>query len=540
MMNKARPYLEFILFLSLLPGGYRETVVWGNPSAPIPLVLVKSASFARIPSSEGPACQVRWAMSDDPSGFRGDDMRAPATHSSEEAAQRQTQLGGPRDVLAAFGITESFLERVEDGKPIQQDEMELLLRLVFYSYIFQPSEINDWAESPPDWSSMAGKLSAIRCKLFRIPGYVRRVTTEAIPPELSNRLVMKTYYLCEVAGDDGTTYLVYARRVPRGWKLNDVIHEKTTVNGLFVKLASMDPADPRPVLVTDRPAWFPNNPLGQLGMDCALFDDIDLTGITERFLVPSPTAEDDEEDPLNRLRLTGRDRECFYQLMAAVERSKPGELFAMAKTELARQQRVASSVVPLFNDPASQQGKLVLLYGTARRIEEITVENPEIQKRLGVQKYYTVYLFTQDSQNYPVVFCVRHLPEGVFPGEGPRYAVDLAIAGFFYKTWAFRPQRNLSPDAPANAWQLAPLLVGREAIRVTSRTAQDTRMVTVALFAAVLVLVGIVLVVTLWFTWREKRRPPLPLSQALGGSKEDLFPALSTGDGSSEATDDKH
>jgi len=166
--------------------------------------------------------------------------------------------------------------------------------------------------------------------------------------------------------------------------------------------------------------------------------------------------------------------------------------------------------VPLFNDPARQQGKLHLLYGTARRIEEVMVENPDIQKRLGIDRYYTVYLFTEDSQNYPVVFCVRHLPRGVVPGEGPRYAVDLAVAGFFYKTWAFRPQRNLSPDAPANAWQLAPLLVGREAIKVTSHAAQNTGLMTISLLVGVLTLVAIVVVITIWFTWREKTRPFFP------------------------------
>lgn len=433
---------------------------------------------------------------------------------------KPTRLAGPRDVLAAFGITETFLERVEDGETVRPEEMELLLRLLFHSYVFQPSEIEDWAESPPDWSAISDELNRFRGKLFRVEGYVKHVATEEISPDLSTRLGIKAYYACEMKADDGVTYLVYARRVPRGWKLNQPINEKTTVNGLFVKLASTTPGDPRPVLVTDRPAWFPDNLLGRLGMDCALFDDIVLAGIKERFLVPSPSAEEDEDDPLNRLRLTGRDRECFYQLIAAVERSKPGELIQIAKNELARQQRTASSVVPLFNDPASQQGKLVLLYGTARRIEEVTVENPDIQKRLGIRKYYTVYLFTPDSQNYPLVFCVRHLPQGVVPGEGPRYAVDLGIAGFFYKTWAFRPQRNLSPDAPAHAWQLAPLLVGREAVQVRSHAARDTGMMTFALFIAVLILIGIVVLVTLWFGWREKTRPSFLMSQLSGGSDQ--------------------
>ncbi len=433
----------------------------------------------------------------------------------EETSKKEIHLEGPRDVLAAFGVTESFLQSVEDGRPIQPAEMELLLRVLFYSHMFQPPEIAEWAEPPPPWSNVRNELDRLRGKLFRVPGYVKRATAEDVPPELSHRFKMKSYYLCEVAGDDGITYWVYAKRLPRAWKLEKPIHEKTSVHGVFLKLASEDPDSPRPVLVTDRPSWFPDNLLGRLGMDCALFDDVVPVRIKERFLVPPSPTEDDTEDPLDRLRLTGRDRECFYQLMAAANRTRPGELFRIAKEELVRQQRTASSVVPLFNDPEHQQGKLMLLYGTARRIEEVTVENPDIQKRLGISKYYTIYLFTEDSQNYPVVFCVTHLPPGVTPGEGPRYAVDLAVAGFFYKTWAFRPQRNLSPDTPPHAWQLAPLLIGREALKVTSRAAQNTGAMTFTLLGSVLILVMVVVIVTIWFTWQERKRPPFLASRQI-------------------------
>jgi len=449
---------------------------------------------------------------------------AEQTPLPEETPKKETRLEGPRDVLAAFGVTESFLQSLEDGRPVQPAERELLLRVLFYSHMFQPPEIAKWAESPPRWSDVHNELDGLRGKLFRVPGYVKKAMAEDVPPELSSRLGMKSYYLCEVTGDDGISYWVYAKRLPRKWKLDEPIHEKTLVHGIFLKLASEDPESPQPVLVTDRPGWFPDNLLGRLGMDCALFDDVVPTRIDKRFVEASSPATDDTESLLDRLRLTGRDRECFYQLMAAANRTRPGELFRIAKEELARQQRTASSVVPLFNDPAEQQGKLVLLYGTARRIEEVTVENPDIQKRLGISRYYTIYLFTEDSQNYPVVFCVMHLPPGVTPGERPRYAVDLALSGFFYKTWAFRPQRNLSPDAPPHAWQLAPLLIGREALKVTSRAAQNTGVVTFTLLGGVLILIMVVVIAATWFTWREKKRPPFLASSQISAGGEQPAP----------------
>ncbi|HOA53299.1 MAG TPA: hypothetical protein PKI05_13680, partial [Thermogutta sp.] len=77
---------------------------------------------------------------------------AEQTPLPEETPKKETRLEGPRDVLAAFGVTESFLQSFEDGQPVQPAERELLLRVLFYSHMFQPPEIAEWAESPPCWS----------------------------------------------------------------------------------------------------------------------------------------------------------------------------------------------------------------------------------------------------------------------------------------------------------------------------------------------------------------------------------------------------
>lgn len=414
-------------------------------------------------------------------------------------------LRGPRDVLEAFGITESFWERVVDGQPVQPGEEELLFRVLWHTRVFQPTDWEEWAQDLPDWSAMAAQAKSLRGEMFRITGWVTHVKSEEFPKELAERLGSKTYFVCDVESESGQSYTVYTRRIPRAWQPGLAMKAQTRIYGIFFKLVEEPTNRIQPVLITDRPAWFPDTLLGRLGMDCALLDDITLEATSQRFLSPSKTASE-EEDPLEQFRLTGRDRECFYQLLAAVERSKPGELFEQAQKELARSGQTTFSVIPLFNDAPRQQGKLVLLMGTARRIEKVDVPDPDIRQRFGIDHYYTIYLFTEDSQDYPLVFCVRYLPPGVMPGEGPRFAVDLAVAGFFYKTWAFRSQRALSPEAPRDAWQLAPLLIGREAVRIESRIAQQTGSFMAWL---VLITVGVIIVVIIVAIWLNKREEKL-------------------------------
>ena len=82
------------------------------------------------------------------------------------------------------------------------------------------------------------------------------------------------------------------------------------------------------------------------------------------------------------------ERECFYQMLAAVGRAKPGqllreaeELLDTASDERRRADDEAFSVVPLFNDVPGQRGRLVVLSGVARRVERIRVEDPDIRRR---------------------------------------------------------------------------------------------------------------------------------------------------------------
>jgi hypothetical protein len=197
--------------------------------------------------------------------------------------------------------------------------------------------------------------------------------------------------------------------------------------------------------------------LGNLGMDVGLLDEL---GQEEAF----QHTDQSKRPKINarELRLGDRDREAFYQMLAAVQRARPGELRHEARKQLRGTERKRNSVVPLFNAPASQQGKLVLLSGAARRVVPVRVTDAQIVARLGIEQYYEVEVFTHDSQDNPLVFCVHEIPQGMPVGEGPKYKEDVTVAGFFLKTWAYRIQPLEPSEEDPSRWQLAPLLVGRE------------------------------------------------------------------------------
>ena len=76
-------------------------------------------------------------------------------------------------------------------------------------------------------------------------------------------------------------------------------------------------------------------------------------------------------------------------------------------------------------------------------------------------------VFTDDSQNYPLVFCVRELPAGLPIGDDLH--VPVRVAGFFFKDWLYttRGTRDLETgelDPRNGKQQHAPLLVGRAPI----------------------------------------------------------------------------
>jgi hypothetical protein len=310
------------------------------------------------------------------------------------------------------------------------------------------------------------------------------------------------------------------------------MQEYSRALGMFVKVlpapakaepALDDPAAAGPSLLfaVPRMSWYPNNLLGQqLRMDVSLFDDV-------------------------RDRRPLEERECFYQLLAAVGAAKPRQLERAARQQLAerrdfyermarnrhqrpedraaaqraleRAQADADDVVPLFNDPAAQRGKLFVLSGEALRAVPVRVDDSDIVARFGIDHYYEVEIVTPDSQNNPIVCCLAELPPNM--PQGDAIHENVRVIGFFLKSYAYKSRQSQADAAGHDRQQLAPLLVAHT-LEVIEPAAQTPRNTMLTVVVAVAILLG---AAAIWYAqWGDRRagravpsESPLPARLAL-------------------------
>lgn len=478
-----------------------------------------------------------------PPTLPGDSAVAEGATADEQQAQRD----GPRALLELGGVDQSHFMKIIDDVPYSTDEQEVMLKILYRVGRFDLKSIFQWTQRTFDWSQLAREPRAQRAEMFQLVGRVRQVTIEKPPAEVVQQYELAQYYLCEMeVGESRRPALVITPQVPSHWPRNVPIDERASAAGLFFKTGGEVAGQQQLVFLAPRLAWHPDRVeqtpatnlgmtiLGDLGMDVGLYDDV-----------------------RNRSKITSQDREAFYQLLWAVEQAGTAQLVRYAERQLAdqlprweqQQQQLAEqidqlrqtmaehqaqnqpaealrdqlkqtrleqailermleqgargtySIYPLFNQPEQQQGQLVMLQGTARRAIKVHVGsteeglNSDILARYGIDHYYEIELFTGDSENNPLVFCVRHLPAG-FP-EGDNINENVRLAGFFFKTWAFQTQKGMTagPDGQMRTHQqLAPLLVGREPLWVQGPTAPRDSLfgiIAAGLFVAALVGIGI-------------------------------------------------
>jgi hypothetical protein len=416
------------------------------------------------------------------------------SHRSAAGPPAADQVNGPRELLDVYGIDDSHFAKLSDG-PWQEAEEEILMNIFYRLPNFRLTDLERWAQAlrPPE---LADRPGAHRGEVYRIEGRAVSVDVRRPLPEVVERLGLSRYYRVQFQLPDGHRATVFALRIPQAWKHNAEMSERAGALGFFLKLGDEAEGMPTPVFAARRIAWYPDTLLGSLGMDVGLLDDV-----WQEELAGGPDGRAAGID-IRKLRLTDKDREAFYQMLAAVGRAEPGQLLREAQRGLAAGNRTSYSVVPLFNQPKTQVGRLVVLTGNARRVVPIRVSKHTTAQRLGIDQYYEIYLFTEDSQSNPLVFCVRQLPPGMPTGEGGQYGERVTIAGFFFKTWAYR--RAAQDDPGKTQWQLAPLLIGREPVWMPQRPVESDPMYgAIAGGLFVLALAAVVLLV--WLYGRRDR-----------------------------------
>ncbi len=289
---------------------------------------------------------------------------------------------------------------------------------------------------------------------------------------------------------------------------------------------------PSTALVAPRLQWtptdvdYPEVNLGESILGAAGYDVATLHGIADA----RPIRGSEREPFFDLLAISGRQdtqslasaaRDNLPQIAALwrneIEKANPVDrkrvLMAKRAAEAAEAGRF--SVAPLFLDAAQQRGELVTLDGVARRAVRVETgldaegRPSDVPTRWGIDHYYEIDLFTEDSENLPLVFCVTGLPEGFPVGDDIRQPVR--VAGFFFKRWLYQSRRP-APPRPSklgllhDPLQAAPLLVGPPPIMIerTATAPSDTWQ----MFAGggfVLLLAGV-----WYYLWRASRRRPNP------------------------------
>ncbi len=403
-----------------------------------------------------------------------------------------------------FDIDERYLADFVDDRPLDGAEREKLLLILYRLRQFPAASLEKFSNLPDALQSLKEHPSDFRGELFDVRGIVTRVTREDLAPELRERLQIAACYRCQVVTDSGMATVIYTLTVPQAWKLDQSLDELCSASALFIKREKKDHDAHAElnqatdfVFVAPRVAWYPRNFLGELGMDYGLLDGV-----------------------RDRTRLD--ERECFYQMLAAVSRAAEQAIEREGQQELARlksewdaserngaldakerqaarralasAKRNASDIVPLFNQAQAQRGKLFVVRGEALRAIEVRIDDPDIVSRFGLRHYYELDVFTPDSQNNPLVCCVAELPSGMPEGDDIRE--NVCITGFFLKSWAFDATslRN-SPSAQKKPvrQQLAPLLVAKS-VEWFPKSDTRTQSVSVAVGLIVILVLGTALV----------------------------------------------
>ncbi len=232
-----------------------------------------------------------------------------------------------------------------------------------------------------------------------------------------------------------------------------------------------------------RMAWTPDSaPLGRAGVDLAAFESVPVLAPDA---LENASTDETRRQIARALRWTTDDRRAFYGSLAGY------------RDRAVHDDRGAVGVVELFNSPQSVQGARVRLRGWVRRVNMILVTDPEIIAETGIDRYYQLYLFTDDSQSWPIVLCAPELPPGLATGGGSDYRCVVAFDGFFYKTWAYeisdesRTSESADfeedSDAPidleaAKRWIRAPVAIGRITDVVLEEESRPAPMTPTAIF----------------------------------------------------------
>lgn len=387
-------------------------------------------------------------------------------------------------------VPQKAFDGVRDNAPFRSDEQPAWFASLAAVRDTEPAALASQSVGVVGYATLNSQPDAYRGSIVTVSGRVLQV--EATEPAANDLGVERLWRVTmQGAGGDVWPITVYTLEEP---KPADEPYDASAVGVFFKKLSYRwaEGIGSTPVIVAKRlettltqqpiasatPAAEANEPdidfttpqAGSLGR--ALLTDLGFD--TELFA-----------DVIDKQRLRGEENEAFYALLGAVGKTPASQLVRLARAGLndyaarrlsgagdtLRDRQVARaiqtelaksrySVAPLFIDGAVERGELIVFDANVRRVVRVDASDSDAAARHGLDHYYEIEAFTEDSQNLPIVFVVRDLPPGFPVGDAIRQPARLA--GFFLKQWAYRGRTRT--DEGDDRRQFAPLLVGRAPI----------------------------------------------------------------------------
>ena len=366
--------------------------------------------------------------------------------------------------LHLIGISQQQLEELDSTEVLNELD-PLLLKSLMRAPSFPVAKLHQWQIRNANWAELFGKIQQGTGKFYLAMGRVTRVMRIKLDDNLHQRYQMSDYYRveCKLAGEPATAAVIFCRKVPQSW-LRDAssieLDEPFSSTTILLKVSSDDAPQPALWMVAHRIHWHPDHQqqpipipsdylqLAQFHVDLGQFDDVrDKTPIGQR------------------------DRESFYQLLSAAQKSS-----TMQSTSTATKNRLLET---LLVDPASQRGITYSFIGSARRAVKVIVDDEDILSRYGVDHYYDITVMidpgrqirvVQEAEdtagkvfanNYPVTICVPQLPDGLPTGDFINEPLE--ITGWFLKLWTYQNEfmsGDVTTAGKRKPLQVSPLLIG--------------------------------------------------------------------------------
>lgn len=408
---------------------------------------------------------------------------------NSSAAAQEPPAKTFQEVLSVAGWTAERLGQLKDGEPLDSMAQAEVARLLLRLQSIPPTKLSEWAQGEVDLETLRDEPASGRGELFHLTGRVVGVLEERLDETARAALEEPTWYVCEMRLEQGAIVEVIARAIPPAWSELSPLEEPVACNAVFVRTTD----NGRLQFVAPHIAWYPVEPdpplvnfgmatLGSLGVDLAEWISLKRAG-----------------------GLTSADFTAFYEALAAMRKIDASQLAELAQgnltryakpyreelsklhEEAARTTRRGAilreivttanegrfSVWPLFLEADRQQGQLVVLDGVVRRAVKVDTsidregDTSDAFTRFGIEHYYELELFTEDSQNKPLVFCVLELPAGFATGDDLHEPVRMA--GFLFKVWVYRGRQSVEAEgASSEGREAAPLLIGRGPLQIAA------------------------------------------------------------------------